>query len=247
MSNEELIRGGAPDRGALLSVQNVVKDYTAESALVRALNGVSVDVRAGEFVALAGRSGCGKSTLLHLAGALDFPSEGHVLLDGVATDALDERGLTRLRREKVGFVFQSFQLLHTLSVVENVEVPLLLAGARNPRGAALERLEWVGLGDLAQRQVHQLSGGQMQRVAIARALVHDPRLLLADEPTGNLDTATGNTILDLLQRISAERSVAIVMATHSVEAAAVASRMVRMRDGRIEDDVRRTGSEARRL
>jgi ABC-type lipoprotein export system ATPase subunit len=223
-----------------------VKDYTAESALVRALNGVSLDVFAGDFVALAGRSGCGKSTLLHLAGALDFPTEGHVLLDGVATDALDERGLTRLRREKVGFVFQSFQLLHTLSVVENVEVPLLLAGATNTRAAALERLEWVGLAGLAQRQIHQLSGGQMQRVAIARALVHEPRLLLADEPTGNLDTATGNTILDLLQRISSDRGLAIVMATHSAEAAAVASRVVRMRDGRIEDDVPRIASDARR-
>ena len=246
MSTDEAMNESAPDRGALLSVQNVVKDYTAESALVRALNGVSLDVCAGDFVALAGRSGCGKSTLLHLAGALDFPTEGHVLLDGVATDALDERGLTRLRREKVGFVFQSFQLLHTLSVVENVEVPLLLAGATNTRAGALERLESVGLAGLAQRQIHQLSGGQMQRVAIARALVHEPRLLLADEPTGNLDTATGNTILDLLQRISSDRGLAIVMATHSAEAAAVASRVVRMRDGRIEDDVPRIASDARR-
>lgn len=245
MSTEDLLHESAPDRGALLSVRNVVKDYTAESALVRALNGVSLGVCAGEFVALVGRSGCGKSTLLHLAGALDFPTDGHVLLDGVATDAQDERGLTRLRREKVGFVFQSFELLHTLSVVENVEVPLLLAGAGNARAAALERLEWVGLGALAGRQVHQLSGGQMQRVAIARALVHEPRLLLADEPTGNLDTATGNTILELLERIAAERRLAIVMATHSAEAAAVASRVVRMRDGRIEDDVQR-GAGARR-
>lgn len=217
----------------LLSIENVTKFYATESERVRALDEVSLEIGAGRFVALVGRSGCGKSTLLHLAGGLDFPSAGHVRLDGVATDALDEKGLTRLRREKVGFIFQSFQLLNTLSVVENVEVPLLLAGHRNPRPPALERLGQVGLGDLAHRMTHQLSGGQMQRVAIARALVHNPRVLLADEPTGNLDTATGNAILELLRTVCAEQGVTIVMATHSVEAAAVADSVVQMRDGRI--------------
>jgi ABC-type lipoprotein export system ATPase subunit len=186
-------------------------------------------------VALVGRSGCGKSTLLHLAGAMDFPTQGHVLLDGVRTDALSEAGLTQLRREKVGFIFQSFQLLHTLSVVENVELPLLLASRADARARGMERLAAVGLADLAHRMPHQLSGGQMQRVAIARALVHGPRILLADEPTGNLDSATGNAILDLLRRIATEQRTTILMATHSAESSAYVDVVVRMRDGRIED------------
>jgi ABC-type lipoprotein export system ATPase subunit len=223
----------AADASPLLSFDAVAKDYTNEGERVRALDGVSLDIAAGEFVALVGRSGCGKSTLLHLAGALDFPSSGHVRLAGTATDTLNEAGLTRLRREMVGFVFQSFQLLNTLSVVENVEVPLLLAGKTNPRVKAMERLAEVGLAQLAHRMTHQLSGGQMQRVAIARALVHGPQILLADEPTGNLDTATGNAILQLLRKICDERRVTVVMATHSAEAAALADRVVRMRDGRV--------------
>lgn len=217
----------------LLSIDHVTKEYATESERVRALDDVSLEVGAGRFIALVGRSGCGKSTLLHLAGAMDFPTAGHVRLDGVATDSLNELGLTKLRREKVGFVFQSFQLLNTLSVVENVEVPLLLAGRVHPRPVALERLASVGLGELAHRMTHQLSGGQMQRVAIARALVHGPRILLADEPTGNLDTATGNAILELLRRVCTEQDVTVLMATHSAEAAAIADAVVRMRDGRI--------------
>jgi putative ABC transport system ATP-binding protein len=221
----------------LLSFENVVKDYTSAGERVRALDSVSLQIGSGRFVAFVGRSGCGKSTLLHLAGALDFPTAGHVRLDGVATDQLSEAGLTTLRRENIGFVFQSFQLLNTLSVVENVEVPLLLAGAIDARPRAMERLAEVGLAELAQRMTHQLSGGQMQRVAIARALVHAPRLILADEPTGNLDTATGNAILELLQRLCAEQAVTILMATHSAEASAVADTIVRMRDGRIVEEL----------
>ncbi len=218
----------------LLSIEHATKDYATESERVRALDDVCLELGPGRFVALVGRSGCGKSTLLHLAGALDFPTSGHVRLDGIATDTLDDTGLAKLRREKVGFVFQSFQLLNTLSVVENVEVPLLLAGHANPRPQAMEKLASVELDDLAHRMTHQLSGGQMQRVAIARALVHGPRILLADEPTGNLDTATGNSILELLGRVCSEQAVTILMATHSTEAAAVADTVVRMRDGRIE-------------
>jgi len=221
----------------LLSFENVVKDYTSAGERVRALDSVSLQIGSGRFVAFVGRSGCGKSTLLHLAGALDFPTAGHVRLDGVATDQLSEAGLTTLRRENIGFVFQAFQLLNTLSVVENVEVPLLLAGAIDARPRAMERLAEVGLAELAQRMTHQLSGGQMQRVAIARALVHAPRLILADEPTGNLDTATGNAILELLQRLCAEQAVTILMATHSAEASAVADTIVRMRDGRIVEEL----------
>jgi ABC-type lipoprotein export system ATPase subunit len=219
----------------LLSFDHVSKDYTNAGERVRALDDVSLEIQAGEFVALMGRSGCGKSTLLQLAGALDFPTTGHVRLDDIATDQLTETGLTGLRREKIGFVFQSFQLLHTLSAVENVELPLLLAGQTDARRKAIERLADVGLADLASRMVHQLSGGQMQRVAIARALAPNPRLILADEPTGNLDTATGNGILELLRRVGKEQQVTIVMATHSEEAAAMADAVVRMRDGRIAE------------
>lgn len=202
---------------------------------MRALDQVSLQIDLGRFVALMGRSGCGKSTLLHLAGAMDFPTSGRVILDGISTSRLSEAELTRLRREKVGFVFQSFQLLPTLSVVENVELPLLLAAHAHPRPVALEQLVAVGLAELAHRMPHQLSGGQMQRVAIARALVHSPRLLLADEPTGNLDSITGNAILELLCRIASEQNTTILMATHSAEFASMVDVVVRMRDGRIEE------------
>ena len=217
----------------LLAFRDVVKEYGNDGERVRALDGISLTVAAGRFLALVGRSGCGKSTLLHLAGALDFPTAGCVLLENAATDKLNETGLTKLRRERVGFVFQSFQLINTLSVIENVEVPLLLAGVTNPRPKAMEQLALVEMAELAHRKTHQLSGGQMQRVAIARALVHGPRLLLADEPTGNLDTATGNSILALLRSICSQRGVTILMATHSAEAAAIADEVIRLRDGRI--------------
>src|SRR5215831_17317478 len=170
---------------------------------------------------------------------MDLPTEGTVSIGGQVTTNLSDEGLTRIRRRLVGFIFQSFQLLHTLSVVENVELPLLLAGQARAREIAEERLEWVELDGLNARMPHQLSGGQMQRVAIARALVHSPRLLLADEPTGNLDTTTGNVILELMRRIVRERGTAILMATHSLEAASLSDAVVRMRDGRIETIERR--------
>jgi len=219
----------------LLVLDKVTKDYVTDGAPVRALHDVSLEVATGQFLALVGRSGCGKSTLLNLAGAMDFPTSGQVLVDGVSTTSLSDAGLTQLRRQKVGFIFQSFQLLHTLTVLENVELPLLLAGVADARPSARQRLEWVKLADLADRYPHQLSGGQMQRVAIARALVHSPRLVLADEPTGNLDTTTGAVILELLQRVVREQKVTVLMATHSVEAAALADIVVRMRDGHIEE------------
>ena len=227
----------SPDHatGSRLRLENVVKTYFSDEQPVHALNGVSLSVRNGEFVALVGRSGCGKSTLLNLAGAMDSPTSGTILLDGVSTVELNDNGLTQLRREKVGFIFQSFQLLNTLSVLENVELPLLLAGESDTRDRAQAQLNLVELGDLGSRMPHQLSGGQMQRVAIARSMVHQPKLLLADEPTGNLDTATGNVILGLLRRIASEKNTAIVMATHSLEAAALADTVVKMRDGTIEE------------
>src|SRR3974390_578865 len=193
---------------ATLTLRDVCKDYETDGQRVKALAGVSLQVQPGEFVALVGRSGCGKSTLLHLAGAMDFPTQGEVTIDGVSTTALDDAKQTELRRQKVGFVFQSFQLLHTLSVIENVELPLLLAGDKRARTAAREKLKLVELDGLEQRFPHQLSGGQMQRVAIARALVHSPRILLADEPTGNLDTVTGGVILELLRRLTREQQQA---------------------------------------
>jgi ABC-type lipoprotein export system ATPase subunit len=224
---------------AILSLQSVCKEYSTDGQSVRALENVSLDVAEGEFVALVGRSGCGKSTLLHLAGAMDFPTSGTVSIEGRATSGLSDAQQTTLRREKVGFIFQSFQLLHTLTVQENVELPLLLAGKPGALEIALERLHWVELDGLGERYAHQLSGGQMQRVAIARALAHSPRILLADEPTGNLDTTTGTVILDLLLRLTRERKTATIMATHSHEAAAVADTLLVLRDGRIAEVMRR--------
>lgn len=219
---------------ALLEVRNATKLYPTEGDPVTALRDVSVNVRAGEFVALVGRSGCGKSTLLNLCGAMDFPTSGEVLIDGQVTSHLTDAQLTRTRREKVGFIFQSFQLMHTLTAAENVELPLLLARKPNARGTALERLRWVEMNGYADRLPHQLSGGQQQRIAIARALVHNPRLILADEPTGNLDTATGDLILKLLRQSANEFGVAVIMATHTAESIAATDRILRMRDGQME-------------
>jgi len=217
----------------MVTFRNVVKDYAADGQLVRALGGISLEVACGQFVAFVGRSGCGKSTLLNLAGAMDFPTSGKVLLDGISTNSESDKTLTKLRREKIGFVFQSFQLINTLSAVENVELPLLLAGTSNARAIALDRFSSVELDGLENRMPFQLSGGQMQRVAIARALVAKPKILLADEPTGNLDTTTGAVILDLLKRLTREQNTATLMATHSAEAAAIADTVIELRDGKI--------------
>ena len=217
----------------ILKIDNATRHYQAQGQRVMALAGVSLTLDKGQFAALVGRSGCGKSTLLNLAGAMDFPSTGTVSIDGDLTTTLDDSQLTALRRNKVGFIFQNFQLLPTLSVAENVELPLLLAGTPNPRRRALESLNWVELDNYGDRMPHQLSGGQMQRVAIARALVHKPKLLLADEPIGNLDTTTGNLILDLLLRATKDFETAILMATHSPDSARVTNHTIEMRDGLI--------------
>jgi len=218
---------------SILLLEHVSKSYITDGAPVPALQDVSLEVDQGEFLALVGRSGCGKSTLLNLAGAMDFPTSGVLTLDGVVTSSLGDAELTKVRCNKVGFIFQSFQLLPTLSVVENVELPLMLAGKQKVRGTALEKLRLVEMESYADRMPYQLSGGQMQRVAIARALVNSPALLLADEPTGNLDTTTGDIILALLRRVATEQRTTIIMATHSMEAAATADRLVVMRDGSI--------------
>jgi ABC-type lipoprotein export system ATPase subunit len=219
-----------------VELRSVSKHYRSDGADVAALDGVDLSFHEGEFTALVGRSGCGKTTLLNLCGAMDFPTSGRVLIGGEDTLSLGDSGLTRLRRSKIGFVFQFFQLLPTLTVAENVELPLLLAGGGRPRERALEVLEWVGMEAYAARLPHQLSGGQMQRAAIARALVHGPKLLLADEPIGNLDTTTGNVVLELLQRAARERGAAVLMATHSMESAAWCGRVIRLRDGKVESD-----------
>lgn len=218
----------------LLELRSVSKIYQADGGSVTALQDIGFEMNAGDFIALVGRSGCGKSTLLNLCGTMDFPTGGEVLLEGQNTKGLTDAALTRLRREKIGFIFQSFQLMHTLTVVENVELPLLLARKNNVRPAAMERLRWVELDEYAGRLPHQLSGGQQQRVSIARALVHNPRLILADEPTGNLDTVTGEIVLNLLVRAAREFNVAVIVATHSAESAALADRIIHLRDGRME-------------
>ncbi len=220
----------------IIQVRDARKTYSSGDAQSRteALRGVSFDFEAGKVTALLGRSGCGKTTLLNLCGAMDFPTSGEVLIAGKPTAALGDRELTALRRTEIGFVFQFFQLLPSLTALENVELPLLLAGAKNTEAKALERLRWVELEHKANSLPWQLSGGQMQRVAIARALVHNPKILVADEPTGNLDTASGDAILKLIRRAASEFGAAVIMATHSGEAADIADTRIRMRDGLIQ-------------
>lgn len=218
---------------SVLRFADASKRYGLTEQTVLALDSVSLEIRQGEFVALVGRSGCGKSTFLNLAGAMDLPTSGDVLIAGASTKRLNDEELTEVRRKQVGFVFQFFQLLPALSAAENVELPLQLAGRLNVRRRALEMLDLVGIAECAGRLPYQLSGGQMQRVAIARALVHAPALLLADEPLGNLDTETSASILDLLDSIHRELGSSIVMATHSAESAARANRVLRLRDGRL--------------
>ncbi|MBV9508379.1 MAG: ABC transporter ATP-binding protein [Acidobacteriia bacterium] len=217
-----------------LELRRVSKTYQNGGRPLEVLHDISLQLNAGTITALLGRSGCGKSTLLNLAGAMDFPTTGEVLIDGRSTSSLPERDLTALRRRRIGFIFQFFQLLPTLTALENIELPLLLARRASTAATALDRLRWVGLEDKASAFPYQLSGGQMQRVAIARALVHSPDLLLADEPTGNLDTASGDQVLELLRESAARFGAAVLMATHSEEAAAIASNRIHLRDGRIQ-------------
>jgi putative ABC transport system ATP-binding protein len=221
---------------SLLVAEDVSKWYASGDGRVTALDGVTLSMAAGEFVAVVGPSGCGKSTLLHLCGAMDRPSRGQVLLDGTALGPLDDDELTRLRRVRVGFVFQFFNLLPTLTLVENVALPKLLGGEHSATALAeAERLaRRVGVGHRLGHYPRQLSGGEMQRAAIARALVHEPSLVIADEPTGNLDSVNGANILDLLRAVNREAGVALLLATHAAEVAAAADRVVHLRDGRVD-------------
>jgi putative ABC transport system ATP-binding protein len=223
----------------LIRVRNLTKTYMLGEVAVPALRGISLDVAAGEFIALTGPSGSGKSTFMHILGCLDRPSGGDYLLNGREVAGLSKRELARVRNEEIGFVFQGFNLLSRTTALENVELPLLygpkLSGkARRARAAAA--LESVGLGDRLHHHANQMSGGQQQRVAIARALVNEPSLLLADEPTGNLDTRTSIELMEVFQRFNVERGLTILLVTHEHDIAEYAARIIAFRDGRIRED-----------
>ncbi len=229
----------APQAGpALLQMRDIRKIYGAGAAEVRALDGVDLDIHAGEFVAVMGPSGSGKSTCMNLLGCLDVPTSGAYRFQGVDVGALDRNQLALLRRHFMGFVFQSYNLLARTSAVANVELPLIYEGVRHAerRRRALEALTSVGLADRAGAMPNELSGGQQQRVAIARALVTEPPLLLADEPTGNLDTVTAGEIMQQLVAIRQSRDITIVMVTHEPDIATWAERVVYFVDGRIARD-----------
>ncbi len=219
----------------MIRVRDMTKVYQMGDSEVRALDGVDLDIDAGEFISLTGSSGSGKSTMMHLLGCLDRPTSGTYELDGQQVSELNVRELAIIRNRRIGFVFQTFNLINRTSAVDNVAVPLIYARRRRTRPAAMEALERVGLAARAGHHPNQLSGGERQRVAIARAIVNKPVLLLADEPTGNLDSKTGLQILDLFRELHAE-GVTIVLVTHEMSIAAQAQRVVRMADGRIIED-----------
>jgi putative ABC transport system ATP-binding protein len=236
------------DDTSVLRARGLRKEYGKGEGLVRAVDGVDLDIGAGETVAVMGPSGCGKSTLLHLLGGLDRPSGGEVSLNGRRIDDIGEKALARMRRTDVGFVFQAFHLMEELTAIENVELSALLAG-RSPRAArrqAEELLEQLGLADRARLLPSALSGGQRQRVAIARALSNEPWVVLADEPTGNLDSAATLDVLKLFESLH-ESGQTLVVVTHDARIAATADRMISMRDGAFVDETRLTGGTTGRL
>ena len=223
---------------ALLELREVSKIYHLGGEEIRALDGVSLELTQGEFVSIIGPSGSGKSTLMHILGCLDSPSRGSVVLEGTEIAKASARELARIRNRSIGFVFQSFNLLPKLNVLQNVELPMVYAGlgGRERRERATKALEMVELGHRLKNRPSQLSGGQQQRVAIARALVNNPKIILADEPTGNLDTHTGELILALFRRLAAEGRT-VILVTHNPEIAAVTPRRIEIRNGRISDSL----------
>ena len=225
----------------VISVRDLAKTYHVGDVSVHALRGVTLDIEPGDFVSVVGPSGSGKSTFMHILGCLDRPSGGHYLLNGKDVSALSDNELSSIRNKQIGFVFQGFNLLARTSAVENVELPLLYANggrlsASDRRRRALEALAAVGLADRANHHPNQLSGGQQQRVAIARALLNNPSILLADEPTGNLDSRTSVEVMDIFQRLKAERGITIILITHEQQVAEYGSRIIRFKDGRIISD-----------
>jgi len=220
----------------LLSAENLQKTYVTGEARVTALAGVSFAVEKGDFVALMGPSGCGKSTLLHLCGAMDRASSGTIRLNDRDLSSLGDDELTRVRREQVGFVFQFFNLLPTLTVADNIALPCLLAGMKDQDAERRARTlaERVGIAHRLTHYPQQISGGEMQRAAIARALIHQPALIVADEPTGNLDSENGANVLGLIKELNKELHVTVLLATHAADVAAAATRVLKMKDGRFE-------------
>ncbi len=220
---------------SVIEVKGLSKDYVMGEMVVRALRNVDVTINEGEFVAIMGPSGSGKSTFMNLAGCLDRPSAGEYFLNGQEVSRLDDNELAENRNRYIGFVFQSFNLLPRTSAIKNVEVPLVYAGAKNRSEKAMDALNRVGLGQRVHHKPNELSGGQQQRVAIARAIVNDPVLILADEPTGNLDTRTSTEIMALFQELN-EAGKSVIIVTHEEDIAAYCKRIIRFRDGKIERD-----------
>jgi putative ABC transport system ATP-binding protein len=227
------------DPAVVLVARDLTRVYGEGGATVRALDGASIEVRRGEIVAIMGPSGSGKSTMLHLLGALETPSSGEISLDGERYDGLDDAGLTRVRRDRIGFVFQFFNLLPSLTAEENVLLPALIAGDRGEaaRTRARELLGRVRLGARAEHLPAEMSGGEQQRVSIARALLRDPELVLADEPTGNLDSRSSAEVLELLRELSESEQQTVVMVTHDPGAAAIADRVIFLRDGKVAGEI----------
>jgi putative ABC transport system ATP-binding protein len=224
----------------VISVRNLVKTYVVGEVEVKALRGVSLDVQPGEFLAVTGTSGSGKSTFMHIVGCLDRPTSGQYFLDGQDVSRMSKDALAAVRNKKIGFVFQGFNLLSRTSALDNVELPLLYGGSA-PKTAdrharAVQMLELVGLGNRADHHPNQLSGGQQQRVAIARALINNPSILLADEPTGNLDTRTSIEVMGIFQRLNKERGITVVLITHEMDIAEYGTRTVTFRDGQVIAD-----------
>ncbi|MDW7989947.1 MAG: ABC transporter ATP-binding protein [Archaeoglobaceae archaeon] len=220
----------------MIELVDVYKVYKTQYYEVRALDGITMKIEDGEFIAIMGPSGSGKSTLLHLIGCLDKPTTGKVIIDGVETSRLRDNELTRLRRDMIGFIFQQYNLVSTLTALENVELPMIFRGISKDkrRKKALELLKKVGIEEVADRKPMEISGGQQQRVAIARSMANDPKILLCDEPTGNLDSKSGKQVMEIIKRMNCEKGVTVVLVTHDLSLAAYADRIVRIRDGKIE-------------